>query len=421
MKKLSKSVSILLAVVFMLSVFPVSALPVSPALDIIAKSYGMTKVSLVCRDVYFEAADFDFASGLDKVKSVSIESLPDLNHGTLMLGNIVLTEGQSISRKNLSNIRFVPRTDAACEASFTFSADTGSKSAYTCMIYMLESENTSPSAADVNVNTYSDIPVYGSMKAADPERDTLTYAVLSKPSHGAVNITDKNAGSFSYVPEKGYTGKDSFTYTAVDKYGNVSDTATVNLEVNERETNIVFSDLDGHFAHFAAIKTASDGVMSFYQDNGVYTFAPNDPISRAEFCTALLKSAGFTGFKANGTTVYADDADIPEEYKGYISAASILGVTKGAYTDEGEVCFYPNNQITRAEAAVMINRLYNFDENGTVAVSSFNDSDSIPVWAVPSVSALVSAGIINGNADGSISPYSGLTRAEAAVMLSKVA
>lgn len=420
MKKLSKIISLLLTVIITLSALPVSALPVSPGLDIIAKNYGMTKVSLVCRDVYFEAADFDFASGLNKVKSVSIETLPDMSHGTLMLGNIVLTEGQSISRKNLSNIRFVPRTDAACEASFTFSADTGSKSAYTCMIYMLENENTAPSAADVGITTYAGIPVYGSMKASDPDRDRLTYAVLSEPSHGAVSITDKNAGSFIYTPTKGYTGKDTFTYTAVDKYGNISDTKAVNIDIDERDTNIVFSDLDGHFAHVAAIKTASNGIMSFYQDDGVYTFAPNDPISRAEFCTALLKSAGYTGFKANGTTVYADDADIPEEYKGYISAASVLGVTKGAYSDEGEICFYPNNQITRAEAAVMINRLYDLEDGGTVAVSSFNDSDSIPAWAAPSVSALVNAGIINGNADGSISPYSGLTRGEAAVMLSKV-
>lgn len=420
MKKLSKIISLLLTVIITLSALPVSALPVSPGLDIIAKNYGMTKVSLVCRDVYFEAADFDFASGLDKVKSVSIETLPDMSHGTLMLGNIVLTEGQSISRKNLSNIRFVPRTDAACEASFTFSADTGSKSAYTCMIYMLENENTAPSAADVGITTYAGIPVYGSMKASDPDRDRLTYAVLSEPSHGAVSITDKNAGSFIYTPTKGYTGKDTFTYTAVDKYGNISDTKAVNIDIDERDTNIVFSDLDGHFAHVAAIKTASNGIMSFYQDDGVYTFAPNDPISRAEFCTALLKSAGYTGFKANGTTVYADDADIPEEYKGYISAASVLGVTKGAYSDEGEICFYPNNQITRAEAAVMINRLYDLEDGGTVAVSFFNDSDSIPAWAASSVSALVNAGIINGNADGSISPYSGLTRGEAAVMLSKV-
>lgn len=417
MKKHISKIPVLALVLIIFSALTVSAVSVSPALDIIAKNYGMTKVSLVCRDVYFEASDFDSAAGLEKVNSVSIESLPETGAGTLMLGNIALSQGQSISRKNLSNIRFVPRTSNAGEASFTFSADGGSKSAYTCMIYMLESENLSPAATDSSVTTYSGIPVCGSMRAGDPEADALVYEIVSAPAHGSLTVTDKEAGSFRYVPDEGYTGSDSFVFAASDKYANTSDAATVSLEVLERDTNIVFSDLDGHWAHFAAIKTASDGVMSFYSEDGEYTFAPDAPMSRAEFCAALMKSAGYTGFSAASETVYADDAEIPDEYKGYIGAASVLGITKGAYSDEGVLNFYPNNQITRAEAAVMINRLYGFDDSGAVATSSFADAESIPAWAESSISALVNAGVINGNSDGNISPYSGLTRAEAAVML----
>ena len=102
----------------------------------------------------------------------------------------------------------------------------------------------------------------------------------------------------------------------------------------------------------------------------------------------------------------------------------MLGVTKGVGIGEG-VSFCPNNQITRAEAAVMIERLYKL--SGDIEVSAtdvlpvFNDYESVPVWAVDSISALCFAGIINGDADGNISPYAGLTRAQVAVMLNNIA
>lgn len=413
-----KTAAFIVTAMFIMTLsLPIAAAKVSPALDVIANNYGMTKVSLVARDVYFDAEDFDAASGLKKVGRIVVESLPESSDGTLMLGNIALSVGQSIGRKNFENIRFVPRNSGEVEATFKFSADTGSESAYTCMIYMLENENSAPTASPISLETYSDIKIYGKLSASDAEFDSLTYSIVAEPERGTVTLNDKSVGSFSYTPDKVYKGADSFTYTVSDKYGNVSNTATVSLEILERDTNIVFDDLDNHFAHFAAIKTVSEGVMSFYADEGAYTFEPDEPISRAEFCASLLKSAGYTGFTAVNSTVYADDADIPSEYKGYISAASILGITKGAYSDSGELNFCPNNQITRAEAAVMINRLYGFETDGAIAVSSFADAESVPTWAAPSISALVNARIINGDVNGNISPYSGLTRAEAAVML----
>ena len=422
MKKIIKIISFSLAFVF-LFVLTTGAAAVSPALDVIASEYGLTKVSLISRDVYFESGDFEAATGMEGLDSISVISLPDSSHGTLMLGNITVAPGQSVSRKNLDNLRFVPRTDSTTEASFDFSPNGGSKSAYTCSIYLLEKENSAPSAMSSTLSTYNDMPVYGMLKAFDPENDPVKFELVSKPVNGTISFNEASPSSFVYTPTVSKSALDSFEYVAVDKYGNRSEPASVSLNIFESDTNVFFADLDGHWAHFAAIRCISSGVMSFTAKDGEYTFSPDAPVSRAEFCASLMKNAGYTGFNSVSGTGYADDADIPEEYKGYIAAASVLGITKGV--GDGEtLSFCPNNQITRAEAAVMIERLYNISgeiEASTPAVLPvFADYESVPVWAADSMNALCSTGIINGSADGNISPYAGLTRAQVAVMLNNI-
>lgn len=403
-----------------------SAISVSPALDIIANEYGLTKVSLVSRDVYFEAEDFINATGLQKIDHITIKTLPDENLGTLMLGNIALIENQNISNKNLSNLRFVPLNGNETSASFSFSANNQSSGTYTCSIYLLEKENASPSiqtGLTSSLSTYSGMPVFGKLKAYDPENDPIVYEIVSAPDHGEIVLTDKSAGSFSYIPDISYTGTDSFEYIAKDKYGNISETANLSLNIKEPDTNITFSDLDGHWAHYAAIRSVSCGVMDFESKDGIYTFLPDIPVSRAEFCAALMKNAGYTGFNAVSSTGYADDSQIPDEYKGYIAAASVLGITSGIESD-GKLLFCPNNQITRAEAAVMVERLYGFSRDIEVASSAcvavFADASSIPAWAHESIGVLSELGILSGDSYGNISPYAGLTRAQTAVMLSNI-
>ena len=424
----SKAKKLIAAMILTATVFStaVHASSVSPALDIIAGEYGLIKVSLVSRDVYFEVQDFTSTTGLDDIDKINIISLPDSSTGTLMLGNIALAEGQSVSKRNLSNLRFVPRLSSETEASFDFVTGDNSSGVYTCSIYLLERENGAPStqtSISTSLSTYGGMPVFGTMKATDPENDPMTFVIVSAPAHGDLTVTDKSTGSYCYTPVDNYTGLDSFEYIATDKYGNRSETARVSLNVREPETNIVFADLDGHWAHYAAIRSVTCGAMSFESDGGVYTFSPDEPMSRAEFCAALMKNAGYSGFTAVSGTGYADDADIPEEYKGYIAAASVLGVTCGI-PDGESVNFYPNNQITRAEAAVMIERLYGFGKDvkvsATASVSAFADGDTVPAWASSSMSVLAALGVMNGSADGSISPYTGLTRAQAAVMLTNI-
>ena len=62
----------------------------------------------------------------------------------------------------------------------------------------------------------------------DPDHDPLIAALVAGPAHGSVVLAAD--GSFSYMPDTGFTGEDSFTYKANDGRSD-SNVATVTLGV----------------------------------------------------------------------------------------------------------------------------------------------------------------------------------------------
>ena len=104
----------------------------------------------------------------------------------------------------------------------------------------------------------------------------------------------------------------------------------------------------------------------------------------------------------------------------YVDFLYNSGVTTGY--DDGT--FRPNQNITRAQFAVMLYRYLGLDESQYADVTlPFADNASIPEYAVPAIRALYTEGIINGStgSDGRIyfNPNSSLTRAQAATMIGR--
>jgi Big-like domain-containing protein/MBG domain-containing protein len=67
----------------------------------------------------------------------------------------------------------------------------------------------------------------------DPNDPTssLTLASNGSPSNGTVTVNPD--GSFTYTPNAGFYGTDSFTYVIKDPYGATSNTATVTITINQ--------------------------------------------------------------------------------------------------------------------------------------------------------------------------------------------
>jgi hypothetical protein len=95
----------------------------------------------------------------------------------------------------------------------------------------LDGPNATPSAQDASVTTNEDVPVSGTLVATDDDNDTLTFAIATLPAHGDV-VLNATTGEYTYTPDAGYFGSDSFTFTANDGV-NTSAPATVSITVNE--------------------------------------------------------------------------------------------------------------------------------------------------------------------------------------------
>lgn len=78
----------------------------------------------------------------------------------------------------------------------------------------------------------------------------------------------------------------------------------------------------------------------------------------------------------------------------------------------------PEKSISRQEAAVMLARAFHIEDQ--LPVMAFNDQDTIAEWAYDSVNALAAKGAVKGKPDGSFDPEAPLTRAEAVTIIANL-
>ncbi len=90
--------------------------------------------------------------------------------------------------------------------------------------------NPGPTAGDDSFSTSEDTPFGGSVAGndTDSDGDVLTFNALTSPSNGSLVFNPD--GSFTYSPDAGYFGTDSFDYEMVDADGSTS-IATVTIHV----------------------------------------------------------------------------------------------------------------------------------------------------------------------------------------------
>ena len=94
--------------------------------------------------------------------------------------------------------------------------------------------NSKPQASNGLFSTAVDTTINDNLTASDPDGDNITYNLIDNATYGMASI-DMNDGSFSYVPNAGFEGQDSFTYKVND--GNMdSDLAKVTLYVGTSTT-----------------------------------------------------------------------------------------------------------------------------------------------------------------------------------------
>ncbi|MGN7469297.1 Ig-like domain-containing protein [Brevibacillus sp. SAFN-007a] len=205
------------------------------------------------------------------------------------------------------------------------------------------------------------------------------------------------------------------------------------------KTRETFSDVINHpFARDAIETLYAKGIMNDAPGSG---FGTELKITRGEFATMIVKALGLPinagPYKDNNendpaeptfTDVRPSDDDWNYEYK-YIETAARAGIVRGKDTR----AFFPDDSLTREEAAIMIARALNLKlgtpEAASIALGKmFTDAQLTGYYAAPSVLVVAKAKIMNGEPNDPnakkptyrFNPKGDLTRAEMAVITIRI-
>ncbi len=138
------------------------------------------------------------------------------------------------------NLTYTPTADYNGPNSFTFKANDRTVDSNTATISTTVTPvNDAPVADPQSVTTNEDAAKAITLTGSDVDGDTLSFSVVTQPTHGILSGT---APDLTYTPASDYNGPDSFTFKAND--GTIdSNIATVSITVTPVDAPPTISDI----------------------------------------------------------------------------------------------------------------------------------------------------------------------------------
>lgn len=141
--------------------------------------------------------------------------------------------------------------------------------------------NTAPVASNLTV-TVSSLSTNRVLFGSDADGDPLTFQTISLPTNGVLSGFNTNTGAFTYTPNTGYGGLDSFTFRVNDGYSN-SLPATVSFTVISRTSmrvaSVTFSNATAvlRFAAVAGLSYQAERATNVTFASGLRYWNTNAP------------------------------------------------------------------------------------------------------------------------------------------------
>lgn len=170
-----------------------------------------------------------------------------------------------------------------------------------------------------------------------------------------------------------------------------------------------FRDISGHWAEQEILSAYNNSIVNGMGDG---TFCPDKNVTRAEFITMITNMLNIN----QESKCSFDDVSESAWYYKSVAAASNAGYIVGNGSS-----FYPETNITREDAAVIISRIL-ADKNielNKEAEYGFTDASDAAEYSKKAIAELADKGIISGY-DGKFNPKGNTTRAESAALLLRV-
>ncbi|NLB87884.1 MAG: S-layer homology domain-containing protein [Syntrophomonadaceae bacterium] len=183
-----------------------------------------------------------------------------------------------------------------------------------------------------------------------------------------------------------------------------------------------FRDVAGHWAAEDISKLYS---LDVFEGNSTF-FAPDAPMTRMEFTTAIMKACNIRVLseepkrttRVRNTTPevspFRDVKTTDANYQ-YVKEAVSKGIISGVSHD----LFMPEDKLTRAQAITILIRALGFENKAPTPgyMTSFSDDYNIPEWAKDSFYVAREIGLIYGDTANRANPNQIMTRAEASAMI----
>lgn len=195
--------------------------------------------------------------------------------------------------------------------------------------------------------------------------------------------------------------------------------AVTNKTNNNLQTEASGAVVEMPFSDLADFEWAKDSVEKLYKKGVVKgksenLFDPSANVSREEFTAMIVRALGL---KSSGAAFEFDDVSKDRWSREAVAAAFENNIINGV----SETSFAPEESISRQDMAAIAYRICSANGLGEEKFEqeAFSDGADIAEYAQTAAASLLKAGIMLG-ADGNFRPSANATRAEAAVIIDRV-
>lgn len=170
-----------------------------------------------------------------------------------------------------------------------------------------------------------------------------------------------------------------------------------------------FTDIQKHWAKKEICEAAELGIVEGMSPR---IFMPNAAVTRTEFAVMLLRTLQIEIDNDAGALSFSDSDSTPK----WAVQAIRTAVGKGILTGYPDGTLKPVQTVSRSEMAAMVSRAMKW-QVGSKGGGYFSDESGIPNWAKGYVEAARERGVLTGRSGNRFAPEEVTTRAEAAVVL----
>ena len=177
----------------------------------------------------------------------SVATDPDGDGLTYATFDATSAQGGTIVKTTTTELTYTPAANFNGQDSFKFSVTDGIDTSNIATITVnVNPVNDPVVCTDVSFNTEISTALSIDVAAdllstcTDADNDTITLDSVSQPTQPGSMVTYDGVNTATYTPEAGFSGQDSFTYTATD--GTAFDTRTVAVDVGKIFGNFTMID-----------------------------------------------------------------------------------------------------------------------------------------------------------------------------------